>query len=172
MKARWFVSVRKYHCRWEGGSSLRSADIGGRCADEIGRFEPFVHVGTSGRPYLVDRRRWSAGNVVYLELHVPKWRRRAPWCKSVMRVVGKGGCILIPRIQVCSLGFSTRGGNDGWEALCQNPRLVTMMRLFNPMRHGGIGVGGQFIVIVGSVPLGGSGARPRRFRRELKSIFP
>ena len=68
-----------------------------------------------------------------------------------------------------------RGGHDGWEALYKNPTLITMMRLFNPMRRGAIGVGGSKFVIVASVPFGGWGARPwknrGKFWREPKSIF-
>ena len=85
-------------------------------------------------PYLVDRRRGLAGNVVYLELHVPMWRRPTRWLKLVMRPLGKGGGILIQRIQVCRFTFLMRGGHGGWEALYENPNLISMMRLFNLMR--------------------------------------
>ena len=52
-------------------------DIGGRSAAAIGRFAPLLRVSMSRWPYLVDRRRGLAGNVVYSELHV----RSAPRCK-------------------------------------------------------------------------------------------
>ena len=51
-----------------------------------------------------------------------------------------------------------RGGHDGWEALYENPTLISMMRLFNPSRHGAIGVGGSKFVIVHLCPLGDGGA--------------
>ena len=74
-----------------------------------------------------------------------------------MRPLGKGGGILIPRIRICRFLFFMSGGHNGWEALYEKGKLISMMRLFNPMRHGAIGVGGKF-VIVASVPFGGWGA--------------
>ena len=56
-----------------------------------------------------------------------------------------------------------RGGHDGWEALYENPTLISMMRLFNPMRRGAIGVGGSKFVIVASVPFGGWGRARGKF---------
>ena len=55
------------------------------------------------------------------------------------------------------------GGHNGWEALYEFSNLISMMRLFNPMRRGAIGVGGSKLVIVASVPFGGWGARPGKF---------
>ena len=56
-----------------------------------------------------------------------------------------------------------RGGHDGWEALYKNLNLISMMRLFNPMRRGAIGVGGSKFVIVASVPFGGWGRARGKF---------
>lgn len=80
-----------------------------------------------------------------------------------MRPLGKGGGILIPRIQICRLGFFGVGRDDDGEATPENPNLITMMRPFNPSRHGAIGVGGSKFVIVASVPFGGWGRARGKF---------
>ena len=80
-----------------------------------------------------------------------------------MRPLGKGGSILIPRIRICRFLFFMSGGHNGWEALYEKGKLISMMRLFNPMRHGAIGVGGSKFVIVASVPFGGWGRARGKF---------
>ena len=63
------------------------------------------------------------------------------------------------------------GGHNGWEALYEKGKLISMMRLFNPMHLGAIGVGGSKFVIVPSVPFGGWGCARGKFWREREKYL-